>query len=118
MAMKKLKERWGIHSNWRLGIIFLVFAVTGSSAAKITGPVVKSIGWVKELPYWQYAVLYIVSTLIIYQFLLVFFGWLFGGKGRNSRLTTGMWDIIGFRAGFHKKLNSLKFTAFLQLLLN
>ena len=97
MAMKKLKERWGIHSNWRLGIIFLVFAVTGSSAAKITGPVVKSIGWVKELPYWQYAVLYVVSTLIIYQFLLVFFGWLFGEYNFFWNFVKRILKRIGFK---------------------
>ncbi|HAV54440.1 MAG TPA: diacylglyceryl transferase, partial [Aequorivita sp.] len=36
--MKKLKERWNIETNGQLFIIFLVFAITGSSAAKLAAP--------------------------------------------------------------------------------
>ena len=36
--MKKLKERWGITSNFQIIIIFIVFGITGSVSAVISGP--------------------------------------------------------------------------------
>ena len=36
--MQKLKKRWGIETNTQLVIIFVVFAITGSSAAKLASP--------------------------------------------------------------------------------
>ncbi|MGY5849509.1 DUF6787 family protein [Salegentibacter sp. F14] len=77
--MNKLKKRWGINSNWQILIIFLVFAITGSSAAKLAGPVTDFIGLSSEstpwIIYWGARILLIFP---IYQVLLVSFGWLFG----------------------------------------
>lgn len=76
--MKKLKERWNVETNCQLFIIFLVFAITGSSAAKLAAPVTdffeikKEMGW---YIYWPFRILIIFP---IYQVLLVFFGWVFG----------------------------------------
>ena len=36
--MKRLKERWGITSNFQIVIIFIVFAITGSTSAYFSGP--------------------------------------------------------------------------------
>ena len=36
--MKKLKERWGITSNFQIAIIFIVFGITGTTSAYISGP--------------------------------------------------------------------------------
>ena len=36
--MKRLKERWGITSNFQIVIIFIVFAITGSTSAYLSGP--------------------------------------------------------------------------------
>ena len=41
--MKKLKERWGITSNFQIIIIFIVFAITGSTSAYISGPLTEYI---------------------------------------------------------------------------
>ena len=38
MILKKLKERWGITSNFQIVIIFIVFGITGSVSAYISGP--------------------------------------------------------------------------------
>ena len=38
--MKKLKEKWGIKSNFQLVIILIVFAITGSTSAAISGPTI------------------------------------------------------------------------------
>ena len=77
--MEKLKSRWGIDSNWQLAIIFLVFALTGSSAAKLAAPLCEIIGITKEAaPWYLYWPARILLIFPIYQLLLVFFGWVFG----------------------------------------
>ena len=76
--MKKLKERWGISSNWQVAVIFIVFAVTGSTSAKLAGPLTDAIGVTKEIGGFLYWTIRILIIFPIYQVLLVFFGWLFG----------------------------------------
>ncbi|MCH4822981.1 diacylglyceryl transferase [Gramella lutea] len=77
--MKKLKERWGIESNWQLFIIFVVFAITGSTAAKLASPFVELLGINQETSHWTvYWFARIFLIFPIYQVLLVFFGWVFG----------------------------------------
>jgi len=77
--MKKLKDRWGIDSNWQLFIIFLVFAITGSSAAKLASPVCEIVGISQENSHWSiYWAFRILLIFPIYQVLLVSFGWIFG----------------------------------------
>ena len=76
--MKKLKQRWKISSNWQLTVIFIVFAITGSTSAKLAAPLTEAIGITKEngwYVYWPFRILIIFPA---YQLLLVFFGWLFG----------------------------------------
>ncbi|MDG1822417.1 MAG: diacylglyceryl transferase [Flavobacteriaceae bacterium] len=77
--MQKLKKRWGIHTNTQLVIIFVVFAVTGSSAAKLATPLTEFFGITKDsssaFVYW-FARIFLIFP--IYQVLLVFFGFIFG----------------------------------------
>jgi len=77
--MKKLKDRWGINSNWQLFIIFLVFAITGSSAAKLASPVCELVGITQQNSHWSiYWTFRILLIFPIYQVLLISFGWIFG----------------------------------------
>ncbi|WP_047415216.1 DUF6787 family protein [Cellulophaga sp. Hel_I_12] len=82
--MEKLKERWGIESNFSILVILLVFAITGSSSLKIARPLLEYIGFTRDLfgQEWYFSVFYwtirILVIFPIYQVLLVFFGWLFG----------------------------------------
>lgn len=76
--MKKLKERWNVESNTQLYIIFLVFAITGSSSAKLAAPVTEFFGISKEMGWYVYWPFRILIIFPIYQVLLVFFGWIFG----------------------------------------
>ncbi len=77
--MNKLKERWNITSNWQLTVIFIVFAVTGSTSAKFAGPLTDFVGLTQEsVGGWIYWISRILLIFPIYQVLLVFFGWLFG----------------------------------------
>lgn len=76
---KKLYKRWGVTQRWQLIAMFLVFAVTGSTAGKISDPFMELIGLAKETTngwvYWPVRVLLIFP---FYQVLLVIFGWIFG----------------------------------------
>ncbi len=77
--MKNFKERWKIKSNWQLVVIFIVFAITGSSAAYFSEPILGLIGINKEtISGWIYYPLYIILIFPVYQVLLVSYGFLFG----------------------------------------
>lgn len=77
--MEKLKKRWGITSNFQLVVIFIVFAITGSSAAYLSKPVLGWLGITKEtVPLYFYIPLYIIFIFPIYQMLLVFYGFISG----------------------------------------
>lgn len=77
--MKKLKDRWGIDSNSQLLVILLVFAITGSSAAKLASPLCEFLGITQQSTHWSiYWTLRILLIFPIYQVLLVSFGWVFG----------------------------------------
>ena len=76
--MKKLKERWNLTSDWQMFVVFLVFAITGSTAAKFAGPITESLGITKDLGWYIYWPSRILIIFPIYQLLLVFFGWLYG----------------------------------------
>ncbi|MEJ2584711.1 MAG: diacylglyceryl transferase [Robiginitalea sp.] len=82
--MKKLKERWGIKSNFQLILILVVFSVTGSMAVFVAKPLLSWIGlhpdgfsdaWWGSWFYWALRILIIFP---IYQVLLVVIGTLFG----------------------------------------
>lgn len=76
--MKKLKQRWNIETNWQLTVVFTVFALTGSTAAKFAGPITEAIGLTPEIGWYIYWPIRILIIFPVYQILLVFFGWLFG----------------------------------------
>ncbi|MGB1044480.1 MAG: DUF6787 family protein [Flavobacteriaceae bacterium] len=76
--MNRLKAKWEIESNAQLIIIFIVFAVTGSTASKIAAPVIHFFGIYSEtypILYWP---LRIILIFPLYQVLLILFGWIFG----------------------------------------
>ena len=77
--MEKLKERWGIESNWALLAIFIVFAINGSFAAWVAKPVTNFLGLnPNNISGWIYWPLRIVLIFPIYQLTLPIVGWFFG----------------------------------------
>ncbi|MEP6260520.1 MAG: DUF6787 family protein [Gillisia sp.] len=77
--MNKLKKRWGIESNFQIVLILIVFAITGSTSAKLAGPLCELLGITENTLSWPiYWFFRIILIFPIYQVLLVFFGWLFG----------------------------------------
>ena len=79
--MDKLKERWGIESNFQIVIIFIVFAINGSIAVYLANPLTHLIGISKEATapyiYWP---IRIFVVFVVYQVTLVIVGTLFGQK--------------------------------------
>ena len=71
--LEKLKNKWEIESNFQVIIILIVFAVTGSAAAKISGPITSyfELDNVHVLLYWPIRLLIVFPA---YQLMLVFFG--------------------------------------------
>ncbi len=76
--MRKLKQHWNITSNWQLTVIFIVFAITGSTSAKLAAPLTEAIGITSDNGWYIYWPIRILIIFPAYQVLLVFFGWLFG----------------------------------------
>ena len=75
--IKRIKDKWGIENNFQFIIILIVFAVTGSVSAKISGPIAQYF----ELDSFHFLVYWPIRLLIVfpvYQILLVWFGFVFG----------------------------------------
>lgn len=77
--LDKLKHRWGINSNLQVLKIFIVFGITGSTAAWISDPICDFFGISTEnlntVFYW---VVRIILITIVYKFILIFVAFLFG----------------------------------------
>ncbi len=77
--MEKLKQRWGITSNFQLVIIFIVFGINGSLSAKLSKLMMDWIGIDHEnMPWYFYYPILLILVLPIYPFMLMVFGYLFG----------------------------------------
>ncbi|MEJ6748543.1 MAG: diacylglyceryl transferase [Flavobacteriales bacterium] len=77
--MKRLKEKWGITSNFQIIIILLVFSITGSIAVIIAKPVLILVGLDKEsISLWLFWPIRIFIIFPIYQVLIVIIGAFFG----------------------------------------
>ncbi|RYG35050.1 MAG: diacylglyceryl transferase [Chitinophagaceae bacterium] len=77
--MAHFRQRWNITSNGQLVVILIVFAVTGSTAAYISKPILSLFGINKDsVSPWLYYPLYILLIFPFYQVLLVAYGFLFG----------------------------------------
>jgi hypothetical protein len=96
--MNKLKARWGIEHNWQVVVILIVFAVTGSTASYIGKPILSFLNITPEafssFGYWTIRILLL---FIVYQFLLVFFGWVFGQHKFFWNFEKKMLRRIGFK---------------------
>ena len=77
--MANLKERWGIQSNWQMAVIFVVFAITGTSASYLSKPILEWLGITRDtlhpVLYWT---LYVLIIFPVYKVLLVTIGTIFG----------------------------------------
>tara|TARA_B100000214_G_scaffold287589_1_gene217165 strand:- start:508 stop:810 length:303 start_codon:yes stop_codon:yes gene_type:complete len=75
--VKRLREKWGIKSNFQLVIIIIVFAITGSTSALISGPTIDFLFGEIEMNGFLKFILQLLVIMPIYQVLLLFFGFVF-----------------------------------------
>ncbi|MGY6559081.1 MAG: DUF6787 family protein [Nitritalea sp.] len=76
--MTRLKEKWGLKSMWQVGLILLVFALTGTTVLLIKQPLLQLLGVdMSQGGAWK-TVLYLLFVLPLYQLILLFYGALLG----------------------------------------
>ena len=75
--IKRIKNKWRIENNFQFAVILIVFAVTGSVSAKLSGPTAEyfEIDSLHAILYWPLRLLIVFP---IYQILLIWFGFIFG----------------------------------------
>ncbi len=74
-----LEKKWNVTYRWELIAIFIAFAITGSTAAKISDPIISFLGFQKGITSaWLYWPIRILLIFPVYQVLLLIVGWLFG----------------------------------------
>jgi len=104
--MASFKERWNIKSNWQVFVILLVFAVTGSTAALVSKPILAYFGIAKgSVSNWLYYPLYILLIFPVYQALLIGFGFFFGQFTFFWAFEKKMLKSLGLGFLFSKKEN-------------
>lgn len=95
--MEKLKQRWGITSNFQILVILFVFSITGTTSLYISRPLIVFLGIHPEiLPSVLYWILFVIVSLIVYQFLLLFFGWIFGQFNFFKNIVLKMLQRLSF----------------------
>ncbi|MGB0837081.1 MAG: DUF6787 family protein [Flavobacteriaceae bacterium] len=74
--MKRLKEKWGIDSNFQIIIILLVFSITGSLSVYVAKPIIEFIGLSRDA--WYFWPVRIAIIFPVYQVLILIIGTLLG----------------------------------------
>jgi hypothetical protein len=72
--LDRLKQRWGVESTRRIAVIFLVFALTGTSILYVKGFVLRTLHIPEDITLW----IRIPLIILVYQVMLLFFGALLG----------------------------------------
>jgi hypothetical protein len=109
--MANLKQRWNLKNNWQVVVIIFVFALTGSTAAMLSKPILQCLGISKDTHHLAlYIPLYIVIIFPIYQVLLVSIGFIFGQFDFFWRIEKKMLQLLklGFVVDFLEKKKGTK----------
>jgi len=78
-CFKRLENKWIVDHKWEMIRIFTVFAITGTSSAFVSKPIMIIVGITKDnLNIFVYWILYIIIGLIFYQIILITIAWMFG----------------------------------------
>ena len=76
---KKFKLKYGIESNYQLVIVFVVFGITGSTAAYISDPIMEFINIKKsDLNIFIYWTIRVLVITFVYQIILLLVAFVFG----------------------------------------
>jgi hypothetical protein len=76
--LERLKSKWGMNSFWDVGIVLLVFALTGSTAVWVKVQLYGLLNLGEALSLAGRIVFFLCITLPTYQALLLIYGFIFG----------------------------------------
>jgi len=76
---KKLKEKWGVETDKRMVLIFVIFAITGTSTLFVRKYLYTQLG-IDIDPPWLKLTVKIVAIYLIYQLLLISIGTILGER--------------------------------------
>ena len=76
--LEKLKDKWGIHSNWDVLAILIVFAISGSSILFIKPLWYGVFNITEETPTWIRIVVWLAMVFPTYQAFLLIYGFILG----------------------------------------
>ncbi len=74
----KLKEKWGVKSNFDFIMIMLSFSLAGSMISVCRPPIFHFLGITSATPMWEKVLIYIPMIPPIYQVFLMIFGTILG----------------------------------------
>ena len=96
--MRRLKNKWGIKSNFQLLVILIVFAVTGSLSLWVAKPLLDIVGLdIKTISPWLFWPIRITIIFPIYQVLILIVGALFGQFQFFWNFEKKMLSRLGFK---------------------
>jgi hypothetical protein len=102
--LEKLKERWGLKTNWDVIAVLIVFAINGSFSAWVAKPITGFLGLSPDtLNPWIYYPLRILLIFPIYQTTLPIVGWLFGQFNFFWEFEKKFLSRLGFGFLFNRK---------------
>ena len=95
---KNFKNKWGIESNFQLLKIFIVFGITGSTAAWISDPLCNLLG-VNALNFniFLYWLIRLLLITVVYQFLLIIIAIVFGELKFFRRFVNKFLGLVGLK---------------------
>ena len=97
----KLETKWNINYRWELIAIFIGFAITGSTAARVSSPILSMLGLNPDsISGWIYWPLRILLIFPVYQILLLIVGWLVGQFSFFWEFEKKMLSRMGFARFF------------------
>ncbi len=76
--LRRLKEKWGITSNWQFVLVNIIFAITGSITVYIKRSVFQLLGIGTETPFLSKVFYYLLLITPLYFILLLAIGSLLG----------------------------------------
>ena len=92
--LARLQVRWGLKSTRQTILVLIVFALTGTTAAYLKSILFSLAGIGEDTSRWISVPYWFISTLFVYQFLLLGYGYLFGLFGFFWNFEKRMWHRI------------------------
>ena len=95
---KNFKNKWGIDSDFQLLKIFIVFGITGSTAAWISEPLCNYLGIsVLNFNFSVYWLIRLLLITVVYQILLIIIAFIFGELKVFRRFVNKFLRLIGLK---------------------